>query len=283
MVPATRPFGAQLSAYPDVGMAARKRAGKFAGFAMKFRSGTLPGMMALCVAGAVALPAAPASAQGFFEALFGGLRRAVSAPPQAREFADPFSSLARAIDRPPERTIESNAARGPARAFCVRTCDGHYFPVLAHPGLSVAQACHAFCPASETRIYSGRDIDYAVARDGSRYAALKNAYAYRKHLTAGCTCNGRTAFGLAHIAVADDPTLRPGDVVATKKGLVAYTGEKRDKTAAFTPVENYSRFSKSYREMLSAVKIMPPNDGAPAEITSAIPRIGGERSAQLER
>lgn len=245
------------------------------------------GVTAALFAGSLAMPVAPATAQGLFETIFGGLRRAISAPPPpAREIADPFTSLFRSFNRPPERAIESaEAARGPATAFCVRSCDGHYFPVRAHAGMSAAQACSAFCPASETHIYSGSNIDYAVARDGSRYAALKNAYLYRKHLVSGCTCNGRSAFGLAHIDAAEDPTLRPGDVVATEKGLVAFTGAKdsNDKTAAFTPVQSYPRFSQGYRDKLSAMKIMPPNAGAPQEITSSIPPADARHSAQLER
>ena len=108
----------------------------------------------------------------------------------------------------------------------MRTCDGHFFPVQAHAGLSAADSCHSFCPASQTRLYSGGGIDHAVAADGSRYADLDNAFVYRKQLVAGCTCNGRDPFGLARMDVNSDPTLRPGDVVATKTGLVAFTGMK---------------------------------------------------------
>jgi hypothetical protein len=70
---------------------------------------------------------------------------------------------------------------------------------------------------------------------------------------------GRDQFELAHVDVATDPKLRPGDVVAT--GMVAFTRCK-NKTADFTPAESYSRFSKSYRDRL-AERIMPPNPGAP--------------------
>ena len=90
--------------------------------------------------------------------------------------------------------------------------------------MSAVETCHSFCPASETRVYSGSNIDYATTGDGSRYADLTNAYRYRKQLVAGCTCNGRTAFGLAQVELANDPTLRPGDVVATKAGLMAVSG-----------------------------------------------------------
>jgi hypothetical protein len=160
--------------------------------------------------------------------------------------------------------------------------------VRAHAGLSAAESCRAFCPASQTRLYSGSNIDYAVASDGSRYGNLDNAYVYRRHLVAGCTCNGRDQFGLAHIDVNSDPTLRPGDVVATKSGLIAFSGAK-NKAAEFTPVESYSGFSKSYRDKLSEIKISPPNPGA-ANFTSVmlplraeIARGDDRHSAQLER
>ena len=52
---------------------------------------------------------------------------------------------------------------------------------------------------------------------------------------ANCTCNGRDAFGLASFDVKNDPTLRPGDIVSTKDGLMAYAG-KSGRGAIFTSV-----------------------------------------------
>ena len=145
----------------------------------------------------------------------------------------------------------------------MRTCDGHYFPVRAEGNVSAADMCHAFCPGSETRLYSGSSkIDFAVAADGSRYRDLGHAFLYRQRLVAGCTCNGHDPFGLARIDVNTDPTLRPGDVVATKAGLMAFTGRGKDRSADFTPVGADRGLSKSYREKLSEMKIMPPNPGA---------------------
>lgn len=240
----------------------------------------ITGVAASILTAGVALTVAPtpASAQGLFEFLFGGFRRAVTAPaPTVREYADPATSGYRPRN---ERTVE--VASGPAKAFCVRTCDGHYFPVRAQPGLSAAQACSSFCPASETRLYSGSNIDYAVTGDGSRYADLPNAFSYRKKLVEGCSCNGRTAFGLAHIEVTEDPTLKPGDVVATKTGLMAYTGA-RDKAAAFTPVQSYPNLPKSLRESLSEIKIMPAIASGSTDVTAMTPRAEANRSAQLTR
>jgi hypothetical protein len=92
------------------------------------------------------------------------------------------------------------------------------------------------CPASKTKVYFGSDIDRAVARDGARYADLDNAFVYRQRLVPHCTCNGKDAFGLAKFDLTSDPTLRPGDIVATKSGFIAYSG-KRGQSDAFTPVD----------------------------------------------
>jgi hypothetical protein len=208
---------------------------------------------------ALAAPIAPASAQGLFEALFGGLRQAArTIPTEVSSYSDPFSGMRRGID-PSEQRSES----GPSSGFCVRTCDGHYFPVHAQAGVSAAQMCHSFCPASETKLYSGSKIDYAVSTDGSRYSDLPAAFAYRQKIVAGCTCNGRTAFGLAPVDVKTDPTLRQGDIVATRGGLTVFTGSK-NKTANFTPIEDSQSMSKAYRDKLADMKIMPPNPNAPA-------------------
>jgi hypothetical protein len=228
--------------------------------------------------------AAPASAQGIFERIFGGLRQSVQEPPQPptniQAFVDPYTSLARAIDQPPPLRAET----GPARAFCVRTCDGRFFPVQAHAGLSTAEACRSFCPASQTRLYSGGTIDSAVTSNGSRYADLDNAFVYRRQLVAGCTCNGRDAFGLAQVDAKSDPTLRPGDVVATKSGLMAFTGGKNsDKTsnvAEFTPIDSYRGLNKASRDKLSEIKIMRPNPGAPELTTSRISPVAHRDSSQ---
>ena len=50
-------------------------------------------------------------------------------------------------------------------------------------------------------------------------------------------------------------------MVATKAGMVAFTGRNKDKTADFTPVNADRGLAKSYREKLSEMKIMPPNRG----------------------
>ena len=203
-----------------------------------------------------------ASAAGLFESIFGGLSRAIDGapPPQARAYAEPLAP--QPVFRR-ERVIDSGSA-GPRHAFCVRTCDGRYFPIRAHAGLSAADACHAFCPACETRLYYGSTIDHAVASNGSRYADLPNAYLYRKQLVAGCSCNGQSTAGLASIEPKSDPTLHRGDIVATRKGLVVFNGGG-GQARNFTPVQSYGGFSKSEREKLSALQVTPPDRRGTAE------------------
>jgi len=100
-------------------------------------------------------------------------------------------------------------------------CDGRYFPLQQHPTASPAQLCSAFCPATQTRIFRGQAIEHAVGPDGGRYAELKSAFLYRKQIVPGCSCNGKDAFGLVTLDPNTDPTLQPGDTVATQDGKTA--------------------------------------------------------------
>src|SRR5262249_33644885 len=117
---------------------------------------------------------------------------------------------------------------GGSQAYCVRTCDGRHFPITGANNQSRAAACNSFCPAAETKVVYGSNIDNAVSEDGKTYSELPNAFRYRDELVAGCTCNGKDPVGLAAVKVEDDPTLRKGDIVAGEKGLlVASAGHDR--------------------------------------------------------
>ncbi|MEX0751539.1 MAG: DUF2865 domain-containing protein, partial [Xanthobacteraceae bacterium] len=181
---------------------------------------------------AFAAPAGPASAAGLLEFLFGGPRPAPSLPPQPI-----VTPATQAFAYSPDESNRVDPPRAGGPAHCVRLCDGKPFPI-PNTGLPAAQACSAMCPASQTKIFSGGSIDYAVSYDGRRYADLPNAFVYRSRVVQNCTCNGRTPGGLVSIDAKDDPTLRPGDIVATNGGFVAYAGA-RNKTAEFTPVQSY--------------------------------------------
>ena len=209
---------------------------------------------AATLAGSVALVPRPASAEGLFDFLFGGAKQQQQkAPPQANFFADPFGLNQQQAPAPQPRV----AGSGPA--FCVRSCDGRYFPLTARGGATPAQMCQAFCPASATKVFFGSNIDGASSANGERYADSDNAFGYRKALRADCTCNGRDPAGLAPVDLTLDTSLRPGDVIATSSGLVAYSGVKTgaDQTAEFTPVASYPGLTATVRARLGEMKVAP--------------------------
>jgi Protein of unknown function (DUF2865) len=212
-----------------------------------------------------------ASAQNIFEALFG------------RPWNSPVTGYADA--NAPLRTPEAPRSEE-GIAYCVRLCDGRYFPIQRHSGVSPAQTCSSFCPASATKIYNGNGIDHAVAPDGKRYSELATAFAYREKLIPGCTCNGRDAFGLVYPAVADDPTLHPGDIVATPAGMMAYSGGPNGST--FTSISTYAGLSADLRRQLTETKIEPAAEGPellpPLRQAEAPPaRSSTNKRAQVDR
>lgn len=123
-------------------------------------------------------------------------------------------------------------------AYCVRTCDGRYFPLSASNEQSRAATCSSLCPASDTKVFYGFSIEHATNASGRPYSSLANAFAYRERLVSGCTCNGKDPVGLASISIEDDTTIRKGDIVAGENGLIVATrgaGRKQGKVVDFSP------------------------------------------------
>jgi hypothetical protein len=109
-------------------------------------------------------------------------------------------------------------------------------------------------------VFSGSRIDTAVASNGTRYADLDQAFAYRDKVSDNCSCNGKDGLGLARVEVSGDPTLRPGDIVATNGGLAAFSGKSG--AAEFTPINTSS---SEWARRLSEVKIEPAPPGEKLE------------------
>jgi hypothetical protein len=154
----------------------------------------------------------------------------------------PFGEINSAA--PPGEVSRPRASyAGGSQAYCVRTCDGRYFPISASDNQSRAASCSSFCPASDTKIVYGGNIDTAVTESGKPYSELPNAFRYRNELVAGCTCNGKDQIGLAPVKIENDPTLRKGDIVAGSDGLmVAGRGaDKRGASLNFSPVPDKVR------------------------------------------
>lgn len=210
----------------------------------------------------IAAPAQPASAQNFFEAIFGGIDRAIRGEPQPRAMS--YADHSRYDDRDDsrrERRVSSGstaeyAGPGPSSGYCVRTCDGKYFPVRTTGHMTATELCRSFCPTAPTKVFGGGRIDYATAGDGTRYADMPTAFLFRERTVPGCTCNGKTAGGLMPLPPENDPTLRPGDIVATNNGLVTYTSGAHSKNAEFTPIDR-SNNSSEWRRRLMSIKVAP--------------------------
>jgi hypothetical protein len=215
--------------------------------------------VALAAAIAIVVPFAlaphPLLAEGLFDMLFGGLQKPQQreAPPQASYYADPNAN-----SQPQQAPLPRTAVASSGPAFCVRSCDGKYFPLMRSNASPVAM-CQAFCPASPTKVFYGSNIDGATAQGGERYADSENAFAYRKALHADCTCNGRDPAGLAPVDLTLDTSLRAGDVIATSSGLVAYSGVRvgNDQSAEFTPVASYPGLTPELRAKLGEMKVAP--------------------------
>ena len=198
------------------------------------------GAVALLCASALA---SAAQAQDFFSALFGGFGGRPRHPYVSLPFANDDGSI------PQPRAEMRSRYSGGGQAYCVRTCDGRYFPISASGSQSRAASCNSFCPASETKVVYGSNIDNAATETGKPYSELPNAFRYRSELVAGCTCNGKDQIGLAPVKIENDPTLRKGDIVAGANGLmVAGRGsDRRGAALNFSPVP--SRISARYQRV----------------------------------
>lgn len=186
---------------------------------------------------AVAMASA-AQAEDFLSALFGafGVHR-----PQPPMTPLPYAGEDGTTTGPDGMVPRSRVYA--SQAYCVRTCDGRYFPISSSGNQSRAASCSSFCPASETSVVYGGNIDSAVTESGRPYSELPNAFRYRDELVAGCTCNGKNPAGLAAVKIEDDPTLRRGDIVAGPDGLmVASRGsDRRGASLEFSPAPDSVR------------------------------------------
>jgi hypothetical protein len=150
-----------------------------------------------------------------------------------------------------------SGVRGGRITYCVRTCDGFYFPLGASTGSDRTDeaACNRMCPTSETKLYVGQvgsDIDDARARhNGRRYAQMSGAFSYRSSLSKSCSCNASGVGMTNDASVTRDQTLRAGDVVMTDKGMRVFTGGSMPyREANFTTVDRSGRFAADSRESL---------------------------------
>lgn len=85
---------------------------------------------------------------------------------------------------------------GRYRTLCVRSCDGYYWPMSFSTTSGSFQRdekmCTASCPGQQVGLYvhrnPGETADQAKTPGGEPYAALANAFLYRKRYVPACSC-----------------------------------------------------------------------------------------------
>lgn len=215
----------------------------------------------------------PVAAQGLLGAIFGALgieqRPQRPAPGGYSSPDERYPGQPGYPDVGPAEPARPSAGSG---VSCVRLCDGRHFPIpktAAGRSLDTAQVCAALCPHAETKVFNGSNMQYASAADGTRYADLPNAFAYRDRNVDDCSCTGRGPGGLAQIDVESDPTLRAGDVVILASGPAQFRGSNQFpyKTADFTPIGDINKVNNALKQKLSEIQVDP----------SAVPSVPAQR------
>jgi hypothetical protein len=106
--------------------------------------------------------------------------------------------------------------------MCVRSCDGFYFPLTNSPNgrEGADEMCQALCPASQTRAFfiDRGGVDNATNSDGERYASIRNAYRFRREISASCGCRPAGQSWSKALQRAED-MITPGndDIVVTEE------------------------------------------------------------------
>lgn len=192
---------------------------------------------------------------GLFETIFGAAspgpatiaKPAPKAPRRYASLPDPRRIAGhRFVQRTPRLDARSTPIRTRARAaspasfaagtrtVCMRRCDGYVFPLGSlhtRADLPVhAAACAAACPNAPTELLTlapGRaELERSVALDGRPYLRAATANLYRRTRVENCSCQPPGATALL-MPLAEDRTLRPGDVVASEEGADLVAGLSR--------------------------------------------------------
>ncbi len=173
----------------------------------------------------------------------------------------------------PAPARESRFFGGSGVTYCVRTCDGFYFPLSTATGSVKADeaACNRLCPTTETKVFVGQggaDFDEARARStGKTYATLNNAFSYRKSVDKSCSCSTSGVGLTADYSIYRDESLRVGDVIMTKTGMKVFSGGNMPyREANFRSLRDSNLLDSKTREHLRLVEnaSIPGRSGIPA-------------------
>jgi hypothetical protein len=142
-----------------------------------------------------------------------------------------------AEERRRPRVYITTRSGGGRQNFCVRTCDGRFFPLPRVSEAANVGACEAACPAAEVKLYSGSDIDGAMTEQGETYKTLANAFRFQREIVPQCSCRTGATLGLSPIAIENDLTLRTGDIIAADDGFkIAAISSGQKRSVLFRPL-----------------------------------------------
>jgi hypothetical protein len=237
---------------------------------------------------------APQRQPNFFERLFGGSQRETYVPPP--EYYAPQNAvrpLARASreDNYSSRPSVPKAATQGVKAYCVRSCDGFFFPIAIASGeakdsITTGEICQSLCPGATTELYkmTNGSIETMVSPARKAYSAHPKAFAFREKLENSCSCKGTTTGGLARIPHTRDYTLREGDLILLDEGLYVFEGGDNYpyKKTDFAAAGSGGRLSKDMRAMLTARNI-PLTIKTPTQLAANRPnRLADSFASDLE-
>ncbi|MCC3243965.1 DUF2865 domain-containing protein [Methylocystis sp. WRRC1] len=185
---------------------------------------------------AVAFLLAPAEgqAEGLFDFLFGPdptPARPSAPPPRAPRDSAPSRRASAHKGAVGELRFAKPGEGGPGQGepstggYCVRICDGYYFPLIKSTRATRQQSCEFACPSAPMEIYDGGSIETARNYKGERYTALKTAFAFRDKASVNCSCNDpKSSAAFFERTALTDPTLHSGDIVVEANGAFVYSG-----------------------------------------------------------
>lgn len=181
----------------------------------------------------------PANAQGFLDFLFGPDSPPPSRPSSGYARSEPAPFLFDGLLKPSQYdTPIPRAGATTYRTFCVRMCDGFYFPIssaASEAGFARdSEKCAASCAGARlfyTPNAGSSDVDGMLDLSGRAYASYPTAFRYRKKLVEGCQCRPQpwTEAELArHRAYAAVPTPDGQRAPPSEQAAVAATGGRNE-------------------------------------------------------
>jgi len=132
-----------------------------------------------------------------------------------------------------KRTSIRSYGKAKVRSLCVRTCDGYAFPVSFSTRTKNlekdAEACANLCPGRDMELFFHRAKNESMAQsisyaNGTDYAALPAAFAFKQKFDPSCSCNHRLVKREAPQIATPLFTKKAAKAQKAKKAVAGRTG-----------------------------------------------------------